>query len=257
MDEKTFRKTLSGLPLADIRYFPQTGSTNDLALAWASDGAPDLALVYADEQTTGRGRMGRTWFTPAGSALALSLILRPSGIERENIGLFSGLGALALVGALKKYNITAEIKWPNDVLINGRKTAGILVESVWTGAQADSVVLGMGINVYPESVPPPEALGFPATCVRSETAIPVERLELLHNVLVQLLEWRPKLGSDAFLRNWEESLAFRGQAVRVETGADEMVGQVAGLEAGGSLRLILEGGEIRRVHFGEVHLRPL
>src|SRR5688572_12632522 len=135
MDEKTLRKTLSDLPLREFRYFAQTGSTNDVALAWASDGAPDLALIYADEQTTGRGRMGRKWFTPPGAALACSLILRPKGRESENIGLFSGLGALALVRALKKHGLSAQIKWPNDVLINGRKTAGILVETVWMVAE--------------------------------------------------------------------------------------------------------------------------
>jgi BirA family biotin operon repressor/biotin-[acetyl-CoA-carboxylase] ligase len=258
MDEKTFRKTFSDLHLADIRYFSQTGSSNDLALEWASERASDLSLVYADEQTTGRGRMGRTWFTPPGSALAFSLILRPRGYERANIGLFSGLGALALAEALKKRNITAQIKWPNDVLINGRKTAGILVETVWMGAQAYSVVLGMGINVHPESVPLPETLGFPATCVQSEAATPVERFGLLHSVLAELIAWRPKIGSKAFLHHWEESLAFRGQTVRVEMGAaEEVIGQVAGLEADGSLQLILDGGEKRGVHFGEVHLRPV
>lgn len=258
MNEKTFRKILSDLPLGDIRYFAQTGSTNDLALAWTSDGAPDLSLVYADEQTTGRGRMGRNWFTPPGSALAFSLILRPRERERESIGLFSGLGALALVTALKKRGIIAQIKWPNDVLINERKSAGILVETVWMGAEADSVVLGMGINVHPESVPPPETLSFPATCVQSETATLVERFDLLHDVLGELVAWRPKLGSDEFLRSWEDSLAFRGRDVLVQLGAaEEVTGQVAGLEADGSLRLSMGGGEIRGVHFGEVHLRPL
>jgi len=258
MDEKTFRKTLSGLPITSVRYFSQIGSSNDLALAWAADGAPDLSLIYADEQTTGRGRMGRSWFTPPGSALAFSLILRPEGGERENIGLFSGLGALALVGVLKKRGITAQIKWPNDVLINRRKVAGILVETVWMGAEADSVVLGMGVNVRPESVPPSEALNFPATCVQSEMPTPVERFDLLRDLLAELIAWRPKLASDEFLRAWEESLAFRGENVRVEMGvAEPIIGQIVGLETDGSLRLSLSGGEIRAVRFGEVHLRPL
>jgi BirA family transcriptional regulator, biotin operon repressor / biotin---[acetyl-CoA-carboxylase] ligase len=258
MDEKTLRKLLSDLPLGDVRYFAQTGSTNDVALARASDGAPDMSVICADEQTTGRGRMGRKWFTPPGAALACSLILRPKGRESENIGLFSGLGALALVGALKKYGIGARVKWPNDVLINGRKTAGILAETVWMGAEVDSLVLGMGVNVDPESVPPPGALNFPATCVQSEAPAPVERFELLHDLLAELIAWRPKLASGEFLRSWEETLAFRGQTVRVQMGeAQEIVGQVLGLETDGSLRLVLNKGEIKAVHFGEVQLRPL
>ncbi len=258
MDEHAFRKLLSDLPIKSLRYFEQIGSTNDEALAWATDRAPDLSLVYAEQQTSGRGRMARPWFTPPGAALALSLILRPQGAERENVGLFSGLGALALVSALRKYGVTAQVKWPNDVLINRRKTAGVLVETVWMGTEAESVVLGIGVNVAPESVPPPEALNFPATCILSEAPTPVERFDLLHTLLAELIAWRPKLASDEFLRAWDESLAFRGETVRVWAGeAEPIVGQVAGLEADGSLRLSLGGGEIRGVHFGEVHLRPL
>jgi BirA family transcriptional regulator, biotin operon repressor / biotin---[acetyl-CoA-carboxylase] ligase len=257
MDEKTFRKSLSDLPLADLRYFFQVPSSNDLALVWASEGAPDLSLIYADEQTAGRGRMGRRWFTPAGSALAFSLILRPNRHEHEHIGLFSGLGALALLEALKKRGIVAQIKWPNDVLIKGKKTAGILVETVWTGAAADSLVLGMGINVFPESVPPPDQLNFPATCIQSELPSPVERFGLLHDVLAELVGWRPKLASELFLHTWEESLAYRDQEVWVRLGAEEITGRVAGLERDGRLRLDLGGGMIRGVGSGEVHLRPL
>ena len=258
MDEPAFRTLLSDLPLNGLRYFERVGSSNDEALAWAADHAPDLSLVYAEEQTGGRGRMGRQWFTPPGAALAFSLILRPRGIERENIGLFSGLGALALVTTLKKYGVVAQVKWPNDVLIKRRKVAGILVETTWVGTEAEGVVLGMGVNVAPESVPPPEALNFPAACILSEAPMPIERFDLLHTLLAELIAWRPKLASDEFLRAWAQALAFRDETVQVWVGeAEPLVGQVAGLETDGSLRLSLGGGETRGVHFGEVHLRPL
>ena len=258
MDEKSLRKALSGLPLKGMRFYGQIGSTNDLALAWASEGASDLSLICADEQTTGRGRMGRTWFTPPGTALAFSLILRPNQDERQRIGWFAGLGALALVEALKKRGITAQIKWPNDVLINGRKTAGILIESVWTGAEIDSVVLGMGINVTVEAIPPAVELSFPATSIESETQLPIERLELLRGVLTELIGWRQKMASDEFLAAWEESLAFRGRMVQVQLRhGEEIIGQLIGLDTDGSLQLKLDGGETRGVRFGDVHLRPL
>lgn len=258
MDKNTFRKLLSDLPLKSQRYFDKIGSTNDEALAWATNHAPDLSIVYAGQQTRGRGRMGRQWFTPPGAGLAFSLVLRPKGIEYENIGLFSGLGAVAVVTALKKYGVTAQIKWPNDVLINGRKVAGILVETVWMGENAESVVLGIGVNVAPESVPPPEALNFPATCVLSEAPMLVERFNLLRILLGELIAWRPKLASEAFLNAWDESLAFRGETVQVWSGeAEPIIGQVAGLETDGSLQLRLSDGEVRGVRFGEVHLRPL
>ncbi|RPH62086.1 MAG: biotin--[acetyl-CoA-carboxylase] ligase [Chloroflexi bacterium] len=251
-------KILSGLPLGGLRFYETVGSTNDEALAWAADGAKDLSLVVADEQTLGRGRLGRKWFTPPGAALAFSLIIRPRGVERENIGLFSGLGALALVDALEKHGIVAEIKWPNDVLIRRRKSAGILAETVWLGNEVDSVVLGMGVNVTFESVPPLEGLNFPATCIESEGAISLPRFDLLKNLLEELIEWRPRLASGELIQAWESVLAFRGETVRVWEGKTEPItGQVAGLETDGSLRLRLNGGEIRVIRFGEVHLRPL
>lgn len=258
MDEKSLRKRLAGLPLKEIRFYGQIGSTNDVALAWASEGAADLCLICADEQTTGRGRMGRTWFTPPGTALAFSLIMRPDENERRKIGWFSGLGALALVGALQKRGITAQIKWPNDVLIDERKMAGILIESVWTGAEVDSVVLGMGINVTVEAIPPAAELTFPATSIESQSGAPVDRLELLRDVLTELIDWRGKMGADEFLSAWEAALAFRGQTVRVQLReVEQIVGQVAGLDPDGSLRLRLPDGQIRGVHVGDVHLRPL
>ena len=148
MNARALRRILSDLPLGGVRYYPQISSTNDAALAWAAEGAADLALVIADEQTAGRGRVGRSWITPAGAALACSLVLRPAVEEGESIALYSALGALAVVSALEeKYGLNPEIKWPNDVLVRGRKLCGILAETVWLGSQAESVVLGIGLNV--------------------------------------------------------------------------------------------------------------
>lgn len=258
MDEGKLKAALRELALGGLRFFSSTGSTNDDALAWAAKGAKDLSLVLADQQTAGRGRMGRQWFTPPASALAFSLILRPKGLERENIGRFSGLGALALVGALKKQGVTAQIKWPNDILINEKKTAGILVETVWMGADVDSVVLGMGVNVAPESVPQPEGLNFPATCIQSEGLSTLPRLDLLKDLLMELISLRASLASDGFLRAWEAALAFRDRTVCVWVGETEPVtGQVLGLEMDGSLRVRTAKRETRSIRFGEVHLRPL
>lgn len=258
MDETAFRKLFSDLPVAQLRYFDSIGSTNDEALAWAAGGAPDFSLVYAEQQTRGRGRMGRQWFTPPAAALALSLILRPTGRERQHIGLFAGLAALGLVSALRKYDVIAQIKWPNDVLVNRRKIAGILVETVWMGDEADSVVIGTGVNVAPESLPPVEMLNFPATCVLSEAPRHVERFDLLHTLVAELVTWRLKLASDEFINAWNDALAFRGETVQVWLGeAEPITGQIQAIEMDGSLRLGLAGGQVRTVHFGEVHLRPL
>ena len=273
MNERELRRTLSDLPLGGVRYYEQTGSTNDVALAWASAGAPDLALVIADEQTAGRGRLGRKWVTPPGAALAFSLILRPRPVERDVIPLYSALGALAVVSALEeKYGSKPEIKWPNDVLVQGRKLCGILAEAVWLGSQAESVILGIGLNVRAEAVPAADSLDFPATSLETVTgttnATPqsVDRLSLLHDILAALIAWRPRLGSGEFVQAWEARLAYRGEQVQVWSEASAGVGaegkpiragQVEGLEHDGSLQLRSPQGEIFSVRFGEVHLRPV
>ncbi len=258
MDEHKLRAALRELALGGLRFFAAAGSSNDEALAWAASNAPDLSLVVADAQTSGRGRMGRTWYTLPGSALAFSLIMRPTPAEVEYISRFSGLGALALVRALRKTGITAQVKWPNDVLIQRRKVAGILVETVWSGDEVDSLVLGMGVNVFPGSLPQAEVLNFPATCVQSETSSLITRESLLKDILLALIELRAGVASASFLQEWQESLAFRGEAVQIWQGTNPPVcGQVCGLQADGALLIKAGGGEINAVNFGEVHLRPL
>lgn len=249
---------LSSIPLAAFRYFDITGSTNDEALAWASQGAPDFSLVIADEQTSGRGRMNRKWFTPPNSALAMSLIFRPTNLERAYPSRATGLLALSLTESLLNSGLVPQIKWPNDVLLGSRKVAGILVESSWMGETMDALVLGMGVNVLSASAPPANELHFPATSIETELGRPIDRIELLKGILIRVLDWRPKLGTDAFLKAWEERLAFRGQQVQVEgSGEGALTGKLLGLEPDGSLRLRTEHGKSVTVRFGEVHLRPL
>jgi len=266
MDEHTFRETLSDIPLGSLRYFEQTGSTNDIALDWAAEGAPDLALVYAEEQTAGRGRGNRRWFTPPGAALAFSLVFRPMPGEQQSVPLFSALGALAVCEALAGQGLHPEIKWPNDVLLNRRKTCGILAESVWTGENVDSIVLGIGVNIKVEAVPPAGQLNFPATSLETEaraqgiqpTDQTLDRFGLLRQMLQALIYWRGLLATDIFYHAWESRLAFRGEQVEI-WGEDRelMAGQVDGLERDGSLRLRSPDGKFITVQFGEVHLRPV
>ncbi len=256
MDERDLRKELAHLPMGGIRYYDQVTSTNDVTLAWATEGAADLSLVVADEQTAGRGRAGRQWYTPAGAALAFSLIMRPAAAERHVIPIFTALGALAVAQALEKYKFQPEIKWPNDILLNRRKVCGVLAEAVWVGSEVESVVLGIGLNVRAQAVPPPDVLDFPATSLEETAGRAFERESLLADILAALLEWRPRLGMDEFIRAWQEHLAFRGEMVRVWVKNEpERTGQVLGLDNDGSLRLRSPQGEIFSVYFGDVRLR--
>src|SRR6266508_244708 len=163
MNQNELKKFLSKLPLGDVKYFDSIGSTNDEALAWAANDTPDFSLVVADEQTVGRGRLDRKWFTPMGTGLAFSLLLRPTAEETPHLTRTVGLAALAVAQSLRARGLAAQIKWPNDVLVHERKVCGILTESVWAGEVVDCVVIGIGVNVLRGSVPPAESLVFPAT----------------------------------------------------------------------------------------------
>lgn len=258
MNQNELKKSLSRLSLGDIKYFESIGSTNDEALAWAANDASDLSLVIADEQTAGRGRQDRKWFTPKGTALAFSMILRPTPEERPHLTRIVGLAALAVAKALQTRGLPTQIKWPNDILIRGRKVCGILTESVWTGEDVDCIVIGIGVNMLKESVPPAELLQFPATSLEAELDQAPDRVEVLHDILAALIELRPRLAMDEFIGQWDSLLALRGETVQVESEKSRPVtGQIIGLESDGSLRLQIEHGEIVTVRFGDVRLRPL
>jgi BirA family biotin operon repressor/biotin-[acetyl-CoA-carboxylase] ligase len=258
MDQHELKKTLARLTLGDIRYFDSIGSTNDEALAWAADDAPDLSIVIADEQTMGRGRLDRKWSTPSGTALAFSLILSPTEEEKPHLSRTVGLAALAVATALQIRGLHPQIKWPNDVLLLGRKVCGILTESVWSGDDVDCVVIGIGINVLKEAVPPADELLFPAISIEEAMGQAPGRVEILHDILASFIELRPRMVQDDFLTQWESLLAFKDESVQVEAkDAPAVVGQVSGLEPDGSLKLRNEHGEFVTVRFGDVRLRPL
>ena len=257
MNQNELKQALSSLPLGDVRYFDSIGSTNNEALAWAASGAKDLSLVIADEQTAGRGRLDRKWFTPKGTALALSLILRPTAAEKPHLTRIVGLAALAVADTLRTRGLVSQIKWPNDILLNGRKVAGILVESLWSGEEVDGLIIGIGMNVLKGAVPSDAALLFPATGLEESLGPAVERERALHDILANILALRPHLSSDSFIASWDKALAFRGEQVQVEQG-DGLVftGKLLGLESNGSLRLSDEEGKSTTVRFGDVRLRP-
>jgi len=279
MNSAAIAAALDRLAIGPIQYFEQIDSTNVEAARWVEKGCPDLALIVADEQTAGRGRAGRRWFTPAGTALAFSLVLKAGAelsertwsVSPDLLPRVTALGALAVCETLQSlYGLPAQIKWPNDVLCFGRKCCGVLAEALWQGEELAAIILGIGINVKPASVPPDEALTFPATCI--ETAVEesgmkaqtVDRPELLEAVVKELLNWQPQVGSDEFIQAWEKRLAYLNQWVRVSqsTGrTDEgqtsaLEGQVLGLEPDGRLRLRDRSGKIITIRSGELNLRP-
>ncbi len=258
MDLKIWKENLEALALGDIFISQELGSTNQAAEDLASQGAPNFSLVVADSQTEGRGRHGRSWVTQPGKALAFSLILDPKEIliENDQLERISGLGALAVAEVLSEsLGLSAEIKWPNDVLVDGKKVAGVLVDVSWSGADLRAVILGIGINVSKGSVPE-TPLNYPASSLEELAGKEISRLDLLHNIILALLKWHPRISTQTFLRAWQGYLAFKNQQVRLISASgiiDE--GRLVGISENGSLIIQAETGDERVYRTGEIHLR--
>ncbi|MBN2500324.1 MAG: biotin--[acetyl-CoA-carboxylase] ligase [Anaerolineales bacterium] len=255
MHQDTLRQMLQGLALGETRYFEQVGSSNDLAAEWAGQGAPDRSLVIAGEQLSGRGRLARRWFSPPETSLAFSLILKPQPTPpSEHLLRYTGLGALAVCQALQvDYRLPASIKWPNDVLINGKKVCGVLLEAHWSGAELQALILGVGVNVGAGAVPPQQAVTYPATSLETELGQRLGRWQVLRQILLALTGWLARLPEPAFIQAWEQNLAFRGQQVQVTTAGQVLWhGRLLGLSPAGQLRLEMDGGEQVEIISGEI-----
>lgn len=267
MDTAELSALLSSLPLSAVRHLPTVTSTNDVAREWLAAGAPDLALIAADEQTAGRGQRGRTWHSPASTCIAFSLVLR--GKLDSNPALISritALGALAVCDALAAMNLSAQIKWPNDVLLDKRKVAGVLAEGSWAGDRLEGIVLGIGVNVHASSVDGAMAkegtLRFPAVSLAEIAGFTPDRWAILEAIVRRLIHWRTQLYQPIFLETWNNVLAFRGEPVQVveETAEDSkpvvFEGILAGLAEDGALKLRTPTGEELIFHAGDVRLLP-
>ena len=232
MDLEIIKSRLAHLPLGEVEYFESISSTNDRALELARHGAPHFSLVVADEQTGGRGRSGRRWFTPPQTALAFSLVLRPDGTQIAPLSRTTGLGALAVCLAMEDdlYGLNPQIKWPNDVLLHSKKVCGILTEASWLGERLEALVLGIGINVLPGAVPPAEMLSFPAVSLTEVYGKTVERLELLEAILAHLADQWSDLDQQGLIADWDIRLAYKGRMVQILAEGSPLVsGKIAGI----------------------------
>lgn len=163
------------------------GSTNDRAASWLQEGAPHGAVVTADVQTAGRGRRGRSWESPPGRGLCVSLLLRPGPMPVPSrfgaLGLAVGVGLReGMPSAMRR---SVELKWPNDLLVDGRKLAGILCEARWVGDEPE-VVVGFGLNVHADSVPAPLRAQATSVAEHAPAGGAPGRAELLAGLLVGL-----------------------------------------------------------------------
>jgi BirA family biotin operon repressor/biotin-[acetyl-CoA-carboxylase] ligase len=235
-------------------HFFRTDSTNNVALRLAARGAAHGTVVVAEEQTAGRGRLGRTWYSEKSRGIYASVILRPqlSPAAAPVLTLMAGLAAQNAVSSTT--GLEVDIRWPNDLLINGKKVCGILTEMQAELDRLHAVVLGIGINVNHAQMPP--ALKETATSLSIEARKTWSRVHLARALLKELgMFYRLLLeqGSAAITRRWEAASSFaRGKRVRIISPAGEFLATTAGLEPSGALRVRYEDGREESLVAGEV-----
>jgi BirA family transcriptional regulator, biotin operon repressor / biotin---[acetyl-CoA-carboxylase] ligase len=231
-------------------------STNSEALRHLEAGQSVPFVVLAERQAAGRGRRGRTWISPFAENLYYSLVLRVEGGVRQLEGLSLVVG-LALLRALQGMGVDgAGLKWPNDLLVDGRKIAGILLELSGDPADVCHVVIGIGVNVnmLPGQAPP---IDQPWTSMRAVLGRGIDRNELVSALNEQLMGYlglHQERGFSALLEEWQDSHLWQGRQVRLAAGAQELVGVVLGVDVTGAIRLQVDGVE-RHFSGGELSLR--
>ncbi|MCL6635952.1 MAG: biotin--[acetyl-CoA-carboxylase] ligase [Peptococcaceae bacterium] len=241
-----------------VYYYDIVDSTNREARVLASRGAPDGALVVAEEQTGGRGRLGWGWFSPRSQGIWCSLVLRP-GIQPAEAPPVTMLTAVAAASAVEKVTgLKPGIKWPNDLLAEGKKVCGILTEMDAELERVNFLVVGMGLNV---NIPPenfPEELRETATSLHLAGNRPVSRLALLSQFLREFETcyrvWL-KSGFGPVLQEWKKRCVTLNSAVRVSTARDAWEGWAEDVDVDGALILRLPDGSRQRFMAGEVSLR--
>ncbi len=238
-------------------FFELIDSTNTYCKRRAEEGAPEGLLVLADEQTSGKGRRGRAWSTPAGSAVAMTLLLRPQ-IRPERISMITLIMGMALTKACRQlYDLPVGIKWPNDAVINGKKISGTLTEMSAEMNAVHYIVVGTGINVNIPSFP--EDLAATATSIFLETGEKHSRAELIAGTVNAFEEYYEKFlqteDLSLLLDEYNDMLLNRGQTVRVLEPGAEYTGVAEGINALGELLVRREDGTLAQVYAGEVSVR--
>jgi len=256
-------------------YFPRIGSTNDVAHEQAAAAAPDGLVVIADEQTAGRGRFDRRWWAPPGSSLLMSLLLRPPlpPAQAGQLTMCLGLGAVEGIEAVTGLRPT--LKWPNDLLLKGRKLGGMLSELRLDGERLAYAVLGLGINVnvvfddrrwtkdqgrrteddgqWSMVHRPPTELTATAISLSMTLGRPVDRLALLVVVLARCEVWYDRvLAGESPHDAWAAKLDTLGCRVTVTTSAGALAGLAAGVTPEGALRVRDDAGQEHIVWSGDV-----
>lgn len=245
----------------EIIFFDSVDSTNDTAMEiGAKREEPEGIVVIADSQKSGKGRLGRSWISPPGGNLYFTILLRPNFPPRE-APLLTLMAAVAVVSAIREHTgLKAAIKWPNDLLLNGKKTGGILMEMRADANRINLIALGIGVNVnlFPEMLP--EGVRDITTTLKQETGRSIDRVKLFKVMLSRLEHWyKILLNGDkrALINEWLSLDSTIGREVRVERSGlseeDKIISGIAeGISDDGRLLIRLSSGIIEKVSAGDV-----
>jgi len=251
-------KDLAGQQIGcHIEHHQTIGSTNVRLRELAGSGAGHGTLVIADEQTSGRGRLGRNWLSPAGVNLYTSILLRPH-IPPYQAPLITFVASLAVARTLEKFKIQPTVKWPNDLLIDNKKVSGILLEMSADMDTVNHIVLGIGINLNMRSTDLEKAdLRYPATSVAAVLGEDVDRYCFACDLFVFLEEEYERYlqeGICGILADWEARCSIFGKQVSVDAGSLSCTGTATGLGDDGALLIRLADGEEKQILAGDVRL---
>jgi len=235
-----------------VIFFQETASTMDEAARLSKEGAAEGSVVVAETQTSGRGRFGRNWVSPGGNIL-MSVVFRPT---LESLPFLSIMAGVAAVQTIRKTTgLAAKIKWPNDVMLDGKKVAGILVESVMEGGAVCYAVLGIGLNVALDPSRNQETSGV-ATSLEAAAGKPLPREDILRQLLQDLDSLYLKLRQGQTpLETWRDMLETLGQRIQVTWRNETYAGVAEGIDELGNLQLRLEDGQLATMTAGDVTLR--
>ncbi len=237
--------------------YDEVGSTNDVLLELISEGvASDGTVVVSDSQTEGRGRLGRKWLSPAGRNLYLSALFRPE-IPPQESSVFTFLASCALVEVFSRYGISATIKWPNDILVGGRKISGVLTELGMSEGAVNYLVIGIGVNLnLPEEFirREMEDISKKTTSLSILLGEEVRRERFcaeLINALDRFYGEFCRRGTQAIVDMWIERWGFMGKEISVDVSEEVIRGVVERVDANGFLYLRTDEGDLRRVITGD------
>ena len=236
----------------------ETESTNAVAFRMAEEGAAEGTVVIADAQSAGKGRLGRLWLSPPGGNLYCSVVLRPP-ITPVAACQLTFLSVVAVARAIERCSpLTPQIKWPNDILISGKKVAGLLNEMNAETEKVNFVVLGIGVNLNMRLSQLGEGLlRHPATSLLEEGGVEVDRAAFARTLLTELDELYDRFlveGEGPVRAEWLERSAIRGRRVRVSSGEREFTGEVQGVDSFGALLVLRDDGTRETVLSGDVTL---